>query len=110
MKTVRSSSLLLMLALAASTTHAASWQYFRLGNQDDVQTQPIGGTAMMGGGTDLDEAFLWLCGKGNGGDFLVLRASGDDDYNVLQRLYQQIVQAEFGGHLDSARSRCGGRS
>jgi cyanophycinase len=36
---------------------------------------------MMGGGTDLDEAFRWLCQKGNGGDFLILRATGDDDYN-----------------------------
>ena len=36
---------------------------------------------MMGGGSDLDEAFRWLCNKGNGGDFLVLRARGDDDYN-----------------------------
>ena len=36
---------------------------------------------MMGGGSDLDDAFRWLCQKGNGGDFLVLRASGDDDYN-----------------------------
>jgi cyanophycinase len=36
---------------------------------------------MMGGGSDLDEAFRWLCKKGDGGDFLVLRATGDDDYN-----------------------------
>ena len=36
---------------------------------------------MMGGGEDLDEAFRWLCKKANGGDFLVLRARGDDDYN-----------------------------
>ena len=36
---------------------------------------------MMGGGGDLDEAFRWLCNKGEGGDFLVLRATGDDDYN-----------------------------
>lgn len=36
---------------------------------------------MMGGGSDLDEAFRWLCGKANGGDFLILRAHGDDDYN-----------------------------
>ncbi|MFY9842375.1 MAG: cyanophycinase [Terriglobales bacterium] len=82
MKAVRSSSLLLVLTLVASITHAASWQYFRFGNKNDVQAQPIGGTAMMGGGSDLDEAFFWLCKKGNGGDFLVLRASGDDDYNV----------------------------
>ncbi len=36
---------------------------------------------MMGGGKDLDDAFRWLCGKANGGDFLVLRARGDDEYN-----------------------------
>lgn len=35
----------------------------------------------MGGGTDLDEAFRWLCSKGNGGDFLILRAHGKYDYN-----------------------------
>jgi cyanophycinase len=35
----------------------------------------------MGGGTDLDEAFRWLCGRAGGGDLLVLRASGDDEYN-----------------------------
>ena len=63
------------------TAHAASYQYFRLGNSLDVQTKPSSGIAMMGGGSDLDEAFRWLCNKGNGGDFLILRASGDDDYN-----------------------------
>jgi len=46
-----------------------------------VQTKPVAGIAMMGGGDDLDEAFRWLCGKANGGDFLILRAHGDDDYN-----------------------------
>jgi cyanophycinase len=35
----------------------------------------------MGGGTDLDEAFKWLCARAGGGDLLVLRATGDDDYN-----------------------------
>src|ERR1035438_1733599 len=75
--------LLLLLAVCWTPTlgHAASWQYFRLGSKDDVTTQPIAGTAMMGGGSDLDEAFRWLCLKGNGGDFLVLRATGTDDYN-----------------------------
>jgi cyanophycinase len=36
---------------------------------------------MMGGGSDLDEAFRWLCQKADAGDFLVLRAAGDDEYN-----------------------------
>ncbi len=60
---------------------AASYQYFRIGNKNDLQAKPAAGVAMMGGGKDLDEAFRWLCLKGNGGDFLILRASGDDDYN-----------------------------
>lgn len=60
---------------------AQTYKYFRIGNQADVETKPVAGIAMMGGGTDLDEAFRWLCNKGNGGDFLILRARGDDDYN-----------------------------
>lgn len=60
---------------------AQSYKYFRLGNTEDVQTKPAAGVAMMGGGDDLDEAFRWLCKKGNGGDFLILRARGDDEYN-----------------------------
>ncbi len=66
---------------SVSFADAATYQYFRLGNSQDVQTKTDPGTAMMGGGTDLDEAFRWLCNKGNGGDFLILRATGDDDYD-----------------------------
>jgi cyanophycinase len=65
----------------ASLAHAASYQYFRIGNKDDIKTKPAAGIAMMGGGDDLDDAFRWLCQKANGGDFLILRATGDDDYN-----------------------------
>ena len=71
----------LLFGVAARAVHASSFQYFRLGNKDDVQVRPAAGTAMMGGGEDLDEAFRWLCQKANGGDFLVLRASGTDAYN-----------------------------
>lgn len=39
----------------------------------------------MGGGTDLDEAFGFLCDRASGGDFLVLRATGDDAYNPYIR-------------------------
>jgi cyanophycinase len=59
----------------------ASYKYKRLGSELDAQTHTDPGIALMGGGADLDEAFRWLCGKGNGGDFLILRASGKDDYN-----------------------------
>ena len=69
-----------VVVLAATLVHAQSYKYFRLG-KEDVQTKPVAGIAMTGGGSDLDEAFRWLCNKGNGGDFLILRARGDDDYN-----------------------------
>lgn len=65
----------------AANAVSAPYKYFRIGNKNDIRTKPNAGVAMMGGGTDLDEAFQWLCNKGNGGDFLILRSRGDDGYN-----------------------------
>jgi cyanophycinase len=73
--------IVLLLGMCSGLAGAASYKYKRLGNPQDVQTNPQGGIAMMGGGGELDEAFRWLCGKANGGDFLILRARGSDDYN-----------------------------
>ncbi len=73
--------LLLTILLITASAMASSYQYMRLGDKADSTATPVGGTAMMGGGKDLDEAFRWFCKKANGGDFLVLRAHGDDDYN-----------------------------
>ena len=67
--------------LAAAAQTAASYRYFRLGNQTDAKATSQPGFALMGGGDDLDEAFRWLCKRSGGGDFLVLRAHGDDEYN-----------------------------
>lgn len=63
----------------AQTEHP--YEYFRVGNTLDVSASPRPGFALMGGGTDLDEAFRWLCDHAAGGDLLVLRATGKDDYN-----------------------------
>jgi cyanophycinase-like exopeptidase len=71
----------LIISIFCCAMQAESFQYIRLGNKQDAQTRPSAGTAMMGGGSDLDEAFRWLCDKANGGDFLILRAHGDDAYN-----------------------------
>lgn len=73
--------LLLTILLFSTAAVASSYQYIRLGEKADSTATPLAGTAMMGGGADLDDAFRWLCRKANGGDFLVLRARGDDDYN-----------------------------
>lgn len=72
----------LLSGLATQSAYANdSYKYFRIGNKKDVQTKPAFAVAMMGGGTDLDEAFRWLCNKGDGGDFLIIRARGSDAYN-----------------------------
>ena len=73
--------LLLTILLYSTAAAASSYQYIRLGERSDSAAIPAAGTAMMGGGADLDQAFRWLCRKANGGDFLILRARGDDDYN-----------------------------
>ncbi len=67
--------------LYASLASAATYKYKRVGNPADVTTQTTAGIAMMGGGSDLDQAFLFLCQRANGGDFLILRAKGSNDYN-----------------------------
>jgi cyanophycinase len=82
MKLVHISFLIfIVLGGCVGTSHAASYKYKRIGNSGDIQTHPAIGIAMMGGGSDLDDAFRWLCEKGDGGDFLILRAHGGNDYN-----------------------------
>src|SRR5437764_721410 len=73
--------------LASALAQAQSQKYIRIGNATDVTTKTTTGFALMGGGDDLDEAFKFLCEKSGGGDFLVLRAAGNDDYNdYIQKL------------------------
>jgi cyanophycinase len=67
--------------MMAEAQGAAQYNYFRMGSANDVAAKTEAGFALMGGGKDLDEAFRWMCERAGGGDFLVLRASGDDDYN-----------------------------
>src|SRR5215470_12813791 len=68
-------------------TAAKSYSYFRVGSATDITTATTAGTVLMGGGTDVDAAFQWMCGRSGGGDFLVIRATGTDAYNpYIQQL------------------------
>ena len=84
-------ALALLLAAALSSfaqtepKGPSTYRYFRVGAPTNIKTHPRAGYALMGGGTDLDEAFRWLCDRANGGDFLVLRAAGTDAYNPYIR-------------------------
>ena len=74
-------NLTFIVLLLAQAAFASPYHYIRLGHSGDAASHPTPGIALMGGGDDIDDAFRWLCRKGDGGDFLILRARGDDDYN-----------------------------
>lgn len=66
---------------------AKQYSYYRVGNPNDITTSTTPGTVLMGGGTDVDAAFQWMCQRSRNGDFLVIRATGTDAYNpYIQQL------------------------
>lgn len=71
--------------IAVKAQSSPSYTYFRLGNSNNVTTKTTFGMVMMGGGTDVDDAFKWMCGQSGNGDFLVIRATGTDAYNSYVR-------------------------
>ena len=88
MKTI---ALVLLICFLSATSFAAKqYSYFRVGNPNDVATATTAGTVLMGGGTDVDAAFQWMCQRSGNGDFLVIRAAGTDAYNpYIQQLCPQ---------------------
>jgi len=73
---------LLCLGLSAPALAGKSpYTYVRLGSATDVAPGTTPGVVLMGGSTDVDAAFQWLCGLGGNGDFLIIRATGTDAYN-----------------------------
>jgi len=60
---------------------AQSYTSFFTGDPADVSPTPDFGICLMGGATENDNAMIWFLEKANGGDVLVLRASGSDGYN-----------------------------
>jgi cyanophycinase len=57
------------------------YQYYVTGNAGDVVRETRGLWVAQGGGDDVDENYVRMGAYGGGGDFVVLRASGADDYN-----------------------------
>ena len=65
----------------AMATSTAASSIGLVGSSSDVSTSTTGGTVLMGGGADVDEAIQWMISKSGGGDFVVLRATGGAGYN-----------------------------
>ena len=99
--TVRSLTLTLaVLCLLSTSLHAATktgFTSFIVGNPADAPPSPTmsPGLVLMGGGTDVDAAFQWMCQRAGGGDFVVIRTSGTDAYNpYIQQLCPQMDSVE----------------
>ena len=50
-------------------------------SSNKVVSKTENGVVLMGGGTDVESAFVWQIQNAKGGDFLILRTSGADGYN-----------------------------
>jgi len=75
----------------------AGYKAYIVGNAADVPPSPnlSSGLVLMGGGTDVDAAFQWMCQRAGGGDFVVIRTTGTDAYNpYIQQLCPQMDSVE----------------
>jgi len=74
-------TILAACAASAPTRSGPGFTYYLTGNPADVVRQTRGLWVAQGGGDDVDENYVRMGAYGGGGDFVVLRASGADDYN-----------------------------
>lgn len=79
MRTIIGSILLMLLGLGCLC--GQSYTSYRVGSATDTIVVPLSGVCLMGGATEDDNAMRWFLQQANGGDVLVLRASGADGYN-----------------------------
>jgi cyanophycinase-like exopeptidase len=91
--------LAVLCAISASLQAASKTGFtsFIVGNPADAQpSQTLSpGLVLMGGGTDVDAAFQWMCQRAGGGDFVVIRTTGTDAYNpYIQQLCPQMDSVE----------------
>lgn len=75
------SRIILWMGLLMCTLGASAQQFYHTGSDEPVQTSHRQGILLAGGATDNDDAMRWLLEQADGGDVVVLRASGSDGYN-----------------------------
>lgn len=71
----------ILLLLLPLTAGAQSFTSFFNGDTTDVERSPTPGIVLAGGGGDNDEAMRWMLERADGGDVVVIRASGGNGYN-----------------------------
>lgn len=78
----------LVLVLLIESIYAQNFTEYFTGNSTDVSTNHSSGVCVMGGASENDNAMIWFLQQANGGDVVVLRASGSDGYNNY--MYSQL--------------------
>jgi cyanophycinase-like exopeptidase len=74
--------ILLLTLLITQLLHAQSYESWITGDTTDVSgLSPTPGIVLAGGAGDSDEAMQWMLERADGGDVVVIRASGSDGYN-----------------------------
>jgi cyanophycinase-like exopeptidase len=79
MKAMKKITLLLFLSIQIS--FAQNYTEYQTGSTTDASTNHEQGVCLMGGASEQEDAMIWFLNKANGGDVVVLRASGSDGYN-----------------------------
>ena len=73
--------LILLVCLNQYLVFSQSYTSYFTGSSQDAQVSSAGGICLMGGATEDDNAMQWFLQRANGGDVLVLRATGSNGYN-----------------------------
>lgn len=60
---------------------AQDFDYYFIGDTSDISTSPDFGICLMGGASEDDNGSQWFLEKADGGNVVVIRASGSDGYN-----------------------------
>ncbi len=81
MKNLYTNTILITSVLLSTALHGQNYTSYFTGNEENIDVQPQFGLCLMGGAGESDEAMIWFLERANGGDVVVLRASGSDGYN-----------------------------
>jgi cyanophycinase-like exopeptidase len=79
MKAMKKITVLLFLSI--QFCFAQNYTEYQTGSTTDVTTNQQSGVCLMGGASEQEDAMIWFLNKADGGDIVVLRASGSDGYN-----------------------------
>ena len=81
-------------AARAQTRTGSGYSAYLVGSATNVTRTTTGGVVLMGGGTDVDDAFRWMISKSGGGNFVVLRSTGTDAYNSYVQSLGTVASVE----------------